>query len=153
MYPFAKQYNTDWNQVRHDNQDLHDCDAFIDTILWYLISSCSTVCPFFSEDKINTGNFLASCLVMTVSFFGGEPTGDSFAGLTTRNGIPQSAVDLACELLVNGPQWQSTKLQQVDNKPTDQEHITDNEMAQQLSFQHFNDSHPYHVVLTSPVQS
>lgn len=76
-----------------------------------------------------------------------------FAGLTTGNGISQSAVDLACELLVYWPQWQSTNLQQVDNKPADQEHITDNEMTQELSFKHFKESHLYCVVFTSLVYS
>lgn len=61
--------------------------------------------------------------------------------LTATDAVAQSDVDLAGQLLINQPQRQSAKLQQVDDETTDQEHIADEEVAHKLGLQHLHEAH------------
>lgn len=61
--------------------------------------------------------------------------------LTATDAVPQSDVDPAGQLLINQPQRQSAKLQQVDDETADQEHIADEEVAHELGLQHLHEAH------------
>lgn len=61
--------------------------------------------------------------------------------LTAADAVAQSDVDPAGHLLIEQPQWQSADLEHVDNEPADQEHVADDQVAQELGFQHLPEAH------------
>lgn len=63
------------------------------------------------------------------------------SGLTAGDAVAQSAVDLAEQLLVDGPEDQSAQLDGVDDEPRGDEHIAENQVAQKLGLQQPDEVH------------
>lgn len=70
-----------------------------------------------------------------------NPTRQTEHQLTAADAVAQSDVDPAGHLLIEQPQWQSTDLEHVDDEPADQEHVADDQVAQELRFQHLPEPH------------
>lgn len=61
--------------------------------------------------------------------------------LTAGDAVAESGIDLAEQLLVDGPDDQCAQLDGVDNEPRGDEHIAEDQVTQKLGFQQPDEVH------------
>lgn len=72
---------------------------------------------------------------------GGSKREGCRSGLTAGDAVAQSAIDLAEQLLVDGPEDQRAQLDGVDDEPRGDEHVAEHQVAQKLGLQQPDEVH------------